>query len=244
MRGFSFPMLESSQSKKIHATFRGRGEPCVPRRTGPDSMKFFLFLVSDVIGFLAGHYLFHGANAYYASTLISYHVLLAGLVLIPGIAEWSYGTAGGMEGAALSWFADGFRVSNSRDSRGLSLPIGEAVLTHLACVALMIGLPYMREHIPFFGFVSLLIPGVAFFESQWLFSGGRKKRQEENAPQPISAGTAEDHDAFLQYLAQPHRRFSSPGRSVSEEQALWLTDRMKQRAALEQARCAAGLATE
>jgi hypothetical protein len=31
---------------------------------------------------------------------------------------------------------------------------------------------------------------------------------------------------------------------VSEEQALWLTDRMKQRAALEQARRAAGLATE
>ena len=60
-----------------------------PRPTGPESMKFFLFLVSDVIGLVAGHYLFHGPSAYYASILISYHVLLAGLVLIPGIADWT-----------------------------------------------------------------------------------------------------------------------------------------------------------
>jgi len=118
------------------------------------------------------------------------------------------------------------------------LPFGEAILTHAACLALTVGLPYLREHVPFFGVVRLLIPGVAFFEAQWLFSGGKKKPQEEK-PLPISGGTAEDHDAFLQYLAQPHRRFSKPGRSVNEEQALWLADRMKKRTALEEARRAA-----
>jgi hypothetical protein len=206
-------------------------------------MKTVLFLVSNVLGFLAGHYLFRPVNSVYAGILISYHLVLAGLVFIPGIADPSPSSSSNPEERFLNFSAGIFRTGNPRDGRGLSLPFGEAMLTHLACLALAVGLPYFREHVPYFGIVRYLVPGVAFFECQWLFSGGRKKPEEEK-PQPISGGTAEDHDAFLRYLAQPQRRFNKPGRSVNEEQALWLADRMKQRAALEEARRAAGLSPQ
>jgi hypothetical protein len=238
----SFPVLESSQLHAISANIREIRY--APRdKLGPTSMKVALFLFSSLIGLAAGHYLFSGSSVFYASTLISYHLLLAGLILIPGIADWDYGSTSGM-GAALSVFADSFRIRTGRESRELSLPIGEAILTHLACLALVIAIPYFRAHIPFFGLIRYGIAAVAFFEAQWLFSGGRKNQQSTEKPLPISGGTGEDNDAFLHYLAQPNRRFSQPGRSVGEEQAIWLADRMKKRAEIEEARRTAGLAPQ
>ena len=44
------------------------------------------------------------------------------------------------------------------------------------CVFITGGTGYMGRHlIPFFGVVTLLIPGIAPFEVTWLFGGGRKK---------------------------------------------------------------------
>lgn len=197
-------------------------------------MEIFIFLLANLIGFLVGHYLFSGSTAVYVSMLVSYHIVLGILIFLPELGQ---SVLPGMSRKSA------FSVSRNPNERGLSLPFTEATATHLACLALVVGLPYLRSHIPFFGFIRYLIPGVAFFEAQWLFSGGKQKQREE-APQPISGGTAEDHEQFLLYLTQSNRRFSKPGRTINEEQALWLADRTKRKAEIEKARRAAGLAPE
>jgi hypothetical protein len=159
-------------------------------------MKIVAFLLSTLLGFLIAHYLLHGTAAIYGSLLISYHLYLAFLILV------------------------------SERGKGLSLPIGSSIVTHLAFLALLIGIGMGRHYIPLFGLIRYFTPSLAPFEAEWLFSGGRKKKKAAK-PEPMFAGTADDYEEFLQYLGQKQRRFSRPGRSIREEQVFWQADRAK-----------------
>ena len=115
-------------------------------------MKLFAYIVSALIGFAIGHYVLEGAAAAFGSVLISYHLYLLLLVLI------------------------------AKHEKGFSLPIGQTILTHLAFLVVVAGLPYLRTQIPFFSVVSLLIPGLAPFETTWLFGGqGKSAKTAEKA---------------------------------------------------------------
>jgi hypothetical protein len=167
-------------------------------------MRTAAFLLSTVIGFLIGHYLLPGATGVFVSMLLSYHLFLAFLVII----------------------AD--------HEKGLSLPVGSTILTHLACLAVLVGVAIGRQHIPFFFLLKFFVPALAPFEAEWLFSGGRKKKvpaATKPEPIPMPEGIADDYEEFLRYLSQKNRSFSKPGRSVREEHVLWTADRARKLAA-------------
>jgi hypothetical protein len=110
-------------------------------------MKRIAFLVCSGIGYLIGHYFGDGAFAAYSSILISYHLYLA------------------------------FLVVSAEKETGLSLPVGQTIVTHAACLAVVVGLAIGRHSIPFFGIIRLFIPAIAPFEVTWLFSGSKKNQK-------------------------------------------------------------------
>jgi hypothetical protein len=165
-------------------------------------MKYLAYLISSLIGFAVGHYLLDGAPAAYASILIAYHLFLCYLV-----------------------------VTAERE-KGLSLPIGQTIMTHLAFLGLVIGIAFARRHIPFFGLIRYLIPALAPFETQWLFGGKEKMIRTTDEEQPrthLYETTAEDHEAFREYLLHPKRSFRKPGMTVDDEFRAWLADRASKR---------------
>lgn len=166
-------------------------------------MKIFAYAISALIGFAVGHYLLHGAAAAFGSILISYHVYLVFLIL------------------------------SAKHEKGLSLPIGHTILTHSAFLVVVVGLPYLREQIPFFYLLSWLVPGLAPFETTWLFSREGPSVKPDNEPIPArrAEATADDHQEFVVYLRQAHRPFKKPGATVDDEFRAWLADRVKNRAA-------------
>ncbi|MGA2535762.1 MAG: hypothetical protein ABSF53_07105 [Terracidiphilus sp.] len=155
------------------------------------------------------------ALATYAYILLSYHLILA------------------------------FKVLMSDKKAALALPIGSAILTHLACVGLLIGLAMGRHEIPLFGIIRFFIPGLAPFEARWLFSGEKKIVIAESsadvhaangiastanagaidapaAPSLYHTSTGEDYDEFLKLMQAGKRPFRKPGRSIRDEYELWL----------------------
>ncbi|HTW60885.1 MAG TPA: hypothetical protein VMD55_03700 [Terracidiphilus sp.] len=166
-------------------------------------MKFMVGVICALVGIIIGQYLLAGTAAVYASMLISFHLYLGYLV-----------------------------VTENRE-KGLSLPIGSTLLTHAACLIILIGLVELRHHLTFFWLIQYFVPALAPFEAEWLFSGGRKKPGfEASVPQiPMPQCTADDYDEFLKYLSQEKRAFRKPGRSVREEHVLWMADRVKKEAA-------------
>jgi hypothetical protein len=144
----------------------------------------------------------------YVAILVSYHLFLAWLVF------------------------------NASHQTGFSLPIGSTIVTHLACLTVVVALPYVRHSIPMFGFIRYCIPALAPFERMWLFSADSKKEETPLAA-PVSVldsdviadATVEDNEAWLLYLAQPNRPRRKPGTSVGQEYEQWLLDRAKKRAA-------------
>lgn len=174
-------------------------------------MKTAVAIVCMLLGFFICRYLLAGPLAIYASILISYHLFLAYLV-----------------------------ITAERET-GMSLPWAQTVLTHGACLAFLIGTAMGRDYIPLFGLLRYLLPGLAPFEAEWLFSGGRRKPgMEMPRPHvPMPDCTASDYDDFLQYLCQERRAFRKPGRSVREEHVLWMADRVKKEAAAAAAQAAA-----
>jgi len=89
-----------------------------------------------------------GALAAYLSVLVSYHLYL------------------------------GFLVMVQEKETGFALPIAHTIVSHLACLVVVVGIAFGRHYIPFFGILRLFIPAMAPFEVDWLFSGSKKK----NAP--------------------------------------------------------------
>ena len=142
-------------------------------------MRVVAFLLSSLIGFLIGHYLLTGAVAAYTSVLVSNHLYLGFLIIV------------------------------SDHKTGISLPIGFTILTHLAFLLVAVGLPYLREHIPFFSAVGLLVPALAPFEANWLFrsettrsSKVHRKQQAKHASRQelLNASTPEDYESFMEYM--------------------------------------------
>lgn len=166
-------------------------------------MKIFAYILSSLIGFAIGHYLPEGVAAALAYTLISYHLYLLYLVM------------------------------RSKSEKGFSLPVSQTILTHMAFLVVLVGLPYMREQIPFFSLISLLVPGLAPFETKWLFSGQGQAISKigEEKPVDTSSATAEDHQEFVVYLRNGRRVFRRPGATVDDEFGAWLADRAKKREA-------------
>ena len=166
-------------------------------------MKFMVGVICALVGIIIGQYVLAGTAAVYASMLISFHLYLGYLV-----------------------------VMENRE-QGMSLPVGSTVLTHIACLTLLIGLVELRHHLTFFWVIQYFVPALAPFEAEWLFSGGKKKPGfEASVPQiPMPECTADDYDDFLRYLSQEKRAFRKPGRSVREEHVLWMADRLKREAA-------------
>jgi hypothetical protein len=143
----------------------------------------------------------------------------------------------------------GWLLITADHEAGFSFPILSTVVTHLACLALLIGLAMGQRYVPFFGLVRIFVPGLAPFECNWLFSGGRKKKDASEAPvgtQTAAAGTApsvaaapatpepeytfDDHDEWQRYLCQPNRPFRKAGLPIGDEFKLWHAARARGRA--------------
>jgi hypothetical protein len=196
-------------------------------------MKYFVCLVCSMIGYLIGHFFGQGAIAVYSSIMISYHLYLI------------------------------FLVVTSEKRAALSLSIVHTILTHVACVGLVVLMAVGRHYIPFFGIIRYFIPAVAPFEVEWLFSGGKKNTVPmraadivpEAAPSPaeLVAATpapaarasapasafetvsATEYEEFLNDLRQGRRPFRKPGISVKQEFELWAGARAKAQARRAQA---------
>jgi hypothetical protein len=70
----------------------------------------------------------------------------------------------------------GWLVITADHDAGFSMPVLHTLVTHAACLAVLIGLAMGRRYIPFLGLVRMFVPGLAPFECDWLFSGGRVKK--------------------------------------------------------------------
>jgi hypothetical protein len=154
------------------------------------------------------------------------------------------------------------KVFTADKKAGLALPVPFAILTHLACLALLIGIAVARHQIPFFGLIRYFIPGLAPFEAEWLFNGEKKIARDENASDASHAVTAvsngsvpaaaaapaalslyqkstgEEYEEFLKMMQAGKRPFRKPGLSVKDEFELWLGARERARA-IEEARTTA-----
>jgi hypothetical protein len=177
---------------------------------------------------LAKHLLPDTALATYTYILVSYHLVLA------------------------------FKVFTADKKAGLSLPIGQTILTHFACVGVLVGLAVGRHQIPFFGVIRYFIPGLAPFEAEWLFSGEKKKIERisatddeaiqattmhaeagdfaavaaaQAAPSLYMTSTGDEYNEFLEIMRQGKRPFRKPGVSIKDEFELWLAARAKARQA-------------
>ena len=163
------------------------------------------FILSALLGYLAASFLPEGAWASYTFILLSYHLFLTWLVI------------------------------DADRKRGVALPILPAILTHLACLALIVTVGMGRNSIPFYAFLRFGIAGLALFERDWIFSVGRKVEEEYPATAPVSAvvaeASADDHDAWLQHLAQRNPLSRKPGMSIQDEYQEFLAARSKNRLA-------------
>lgn len=163
-------------------------------------MKAMMGVICALVGILVGHYLLDGVAAVYTSMLLSFHLYLGYLILV------------------------------ENREKGMSLNLASTLFTHAICLCVLIGLADLRRHIPFFWVIQYIVPGLAPFEAEWLFSGGKKKAEQAAPAVPMPEGTARDYDDFLAYLMQEKRTFRKPGRSVREEHVLWMADRLKKEA--------------
>jgi hypothetical protein len=172
------------------------------------ALRYIVFVICSLIGFVIGHYLLAGATAAYLSSIVSYHLYL------------------------------GFLVATAKKKAGFSMPVWQTIVTHLAFLSAVIGLPYLRDQIPFFRIVSIFIPALAPFEAGWLFSKERENRWDEApqqskldppAEQLLNDATPEDHESFLKYMQQSNRKFRKPGLAIRDEFALWLADRARKK---------------
>lgn len=162
-------------------------------------MKILAFVVSSLIGFLIGHYLLHGAAGAYTSLLVAYHLYLAFLVFL----------------------------ANREKRLSMSLPL--SILMHLAFVGVVVSFAVLRHLIPAFAVVSLFVPALAPFESNWLFSGSGSIMPKAAAAPVVKATlpddyepTYDDHEAFKKYLCQKDRLFRKHGMSIDDEFRAWL----------------------
>jgi hypothetical protein len=114
---------------------------------------------------------------------------------------------------------------------GVSLPIASTIVTHLACLALILPLGLGRHVIPFFGVFRFGIAGLAIFERGWLFSGNNNKPKEEDVQSvtQIVSASGDDYQDWLRYLAQQKSGSRKVGTSLKTEYEEWLLARARER---------------
>ena len=187
------------------------------------------FIVSAGVGYFLATFLPEGPWTNYVFILVTYHLFLTWLVI------------------------------DSDHQKSLSASIPLAILTHVACLALILAIAFRHQNIPFYGVLRFSVAGFAFFERDWLFKGGVKKDESAEKKKPIklaptkvatplvsaddamSEATVEDHDAWLRYLSQSNRPYKRAGLSVKEEYEHWLIVRVSARHAAVQAEIASSL---
>lgn len=155
----------------------------------------------------------------------------------------------------------GWLVITADHEPGFSMPVLSTVLTHAACLAILIGLAMGRRYVPFLSLVRLFVPGLAPFECNWLFAGGAVKKKATEAATdtavvaetpaapanevPIASTaaavpeadyTADEHTEWIRYLKGPRRAFRKPGVSVEEEYGQWRAARAEYKALIAQNR--------
>jgi len=160
------------------------------------------FLISAFLGYMASTLVPAGPWANYTFILVFYHLFLAWLLIDAG------------------------------HKTGVSLPIVTAILTHLACLAIIVFYGMGQHVIPFYRVLRFGIIALAIFERNWIFSGGKKK-QELPVVAPISTviaeATADDQEAWLNHLATRNPLSRKPGISIKDEYEEWLAARAKKR---------------
>lgn len=150
-----------------------------------------------------------------------------------------------------------FKVFTGDKEAALSLPLWQTIVTHAAVLGLLVGLGIGRHAIPFFSIIRYFLPGLAPFEAEWLFSGGKPKIENltddaaimaatvhiepsaagattaaaRPAPSLYMSSTGDEYNEFLELMRQGKRPFRKPGISVSQEFELWLAARAKSNAA-------------
>jgi hypothetical protein len=168
------------------------------------------FAICGFLGFLIAVYLPHGPWAVYTQILISYHLFLVWLV-----------------------------ITSDRE-KGVSFPVLYTILTHLACVAIVLALGYGRNLIPFFRFMRYVIAGLAVFERDWLFSSGTIKPAKPSLPEAPEPATLqpgipelqpslEDEEAWMLFLRRRGPASMQVGLTIKQEREKWLAARVKAR---------------
>jgi hypothetical protein len=163
-----------------------------------------VFLVSALLAYMASTLVPEGPWANYTFILVYYHLFLAWLLI------------------------------DADHKTGVSLPIVMTILTHLACLTIIISYGMGQGVIPFYRELRFGVIVLAIFERNWLFSGGTKKQElPVNVPtsKVVVEATAEDYEAWLKHLATRDPTLRKPGMSVNEEYEQWLVARAKKRIA-------------
>jgi hypothetical protein len=164
------------------------------------------FLVSAFIAFMVASFLPEGTWANYAYILVAYHLFLTWLVI------------------------------DAEHGKGLSLPIGSTILTHAACLVIIIPFGMGGSFIPLFSYFRVGVAALAVFERDWLFSGNRKMKEspvpvefKTAVSRAIATATGDDYEAWSYYLSHRDPRLRKPGMSVKEEYEQWMVARAKGR---------------
>jgi hypothetical protein len=143
-----------------------------------------------------------GSWSIYVSILVAYHLFLVWLIL------------------------------SAEHKTGISLPLASTIVTHLACLAVIIPLGIGHRHIPFFGIFRYGIASLAIFERGWLFSGrggGEPKPVEAPIAPIVMASTGDDFAEWQLYLAQQKPGSRKIGTSLQTEYEQWLLARAQSR---------------
>jgi hypothetical protein len=178
------------------------------------ALDFVAFLISCGIGYVLLFYLPREHWAVFVSTIVSYHVFLAWLLI------------------------------TAQHETGFSFPIVTTILTHAAFMATVVGIVIARRYIPFFSLFGMGVAALAFFETKWLFAREIIKKKTKRAKNkaavaptaaPAITGTGEDYEEWLRYLAKRKSPTGIPGASFKGEYEKWLLARAQSRAAASRA---------
>jgi hypothetical protein len=194
-----------------------------------EGVDFGAFVICGLLGYLVGSFAPSGPPAIYTSVLVSYHLFLAWLIFL--------------------------RKSDKR--AGVSLSVVQTILTHAACLALIVGpvavalhsVQYLwtphqddamnayntyratRRAVRLVEGLCCSLAGFAVFERQWLFTN----ESSEPKPQPVLAtppltvrATPEDTAEWNRYVAANRKSFP-PGANLKTEYEKWLTARHSSR---------------
>jgi hypothetical protein len=164
------------------------------------------FLASAFLAFMVASLLPQGTWANYAFILVAYHLFLAWLII------------------------------DADHGKGLSLPIGSTILTHAACIVIVIPFGMGGSFIPLFSYFRAGVAALAVFERDWIFRESRKMKEipvsseVNDAASMVNANaTGEDYAAWSNYLTHRDPRLRKPGMSVKEEYEQWMVARIKSR---------------